>query len=458
MNYEFARYHIEDLKPAEVLQYLRKSQSDDPSLTVDEVLQRHESILNEWAEKNLGALVPPENTYKEIVSGETIKDRPEINRVLQRIESPHIRAVSVVEPQRLSRGDLEDIGRLMKLFRYSNTLVITPTKIYNLQEKYDWDALERELKQGNDYLEYVKTILIRGRLRSVSEGNYVGSLPPYGYDKVWVRDGKKKYPTLRENKEQADIVRMVFDWYVNQNIGTVTIARKLDSMGVNPPHGEHWSGESIRCILSNPHCIGKVQWNGRKTVKVVENGEVIAMRPRAQEGDYLLFDGKHDAIVDESLFYAAQAKRGTTPKNKVNTQIRNPLAGLLYCQCGKAMTYRTYTQHTCAPRLACIDQTYCKTTSATFEEVYEQVKHILQQCIDDFELQLTNRPDSSVEMHDKLIHQLEKRLKELQNDEIKIWDERARNRGTDDEMPEHIFRELRERNRREQEATQAALN
>ena len=72
-----------DFTPEEVLDYLRKSQSDDPLLTVEEVLAKHEAILDEWAEKNLGGKVPEENKYREVVSGETIDDRPEMLKLLK---------------------------------------------------------------------------------------------------------------------------------------------------------------------------------------------------------------------------------------------------------------------------------------------------------------------------------------------------------------------------------------
>ena len=123
------------LAPEEVLDYLRKSQSDDPLLTVEEVLQKHESILDEWAEQHLGGKVPEENKFREVVSGETINGRPEVQKVLRLIESPKIKAIKIVEPQRLTRGDLEDIGRLMKLFKHTNTLVITPQKVYDLRDE-----------------------------------------------------------------------------------------------------------------------------------------------------------------------------------------------------------------------------------------------------------------------------------------------------------------------------------
>ena len=89
-------------KPDELLEYLRKSRSDDPMLSVEEVLQKHEYILNEWVDRNLDAPIPIENIYREVVSGETIEGRPEMRKLLKRIESPKVKAVLVVEVQRLS--------------------------------------------------------------------------------------------------------------------------------------------------------------------------------------------------------------------------------------------------------------------------------------------------------------------------------------------------------------------
>ena len=206
--------------PDEIIVYLRKSRSDDPLLSIEEVLSKHEEILDEWSVKNLGATVPEKNKYREVVSGETLKDRPEIQTVLHEIESPKIKGVLVVEPQRLTRGDLEDIGRLMKLLKHTNTMVLTPQRIYDLHDDYDMDAFERELKRGNEYLEYTKKILNRGRLLSVSQGNFIGSIPPYGYDKTFIMEGRRKCPTLKINEDQAEVVRMIFDMYVNQDMIT----------------------------------------------------------------------------------------------------------------------------------------------------------------------------------------------------------------------------------------------
>lgn len=43
-------------------------------------------------------------------------------------------------------------------------------------------------------------------------------------------------------------------------------------------------------------------------MNIVEDSEVIQTRPKSKVGEYLVYDGKHEAIVSEDLFNAAQAK------------------------------------------------------------------------------------------------------------------------------------------------------
>lgn len=445
-----------DFKPEEVIDYLRKSRSDDPLLTVEEVLSKHEAMLDEWAEKHLGAVVPEENKYREVVSGETIAERPEINRVLRLIESPKYKAVAVVEPQRLTRGDLEDIGRLMKLLKHTNTLVITPQRFYDLRDEYDWDAFERELKRGNDYLEYTKKILNRGRLLSVSQGNYVGNRPPYGYDKTFVTEGKRKCPILVPNKAEADVVRMMFDLYVNKDMGCTNICKKFDEMGIKPPKGDYWSPAAMTKMLQNIHYIGKVKWNHRKTLTIVEEGEFKKTRPVAKVGEYLIYDGKHEAIIPEELFNAAQAKKGKNTRQKPNTKVRNPFAGLIWCKCGRAMSLRTYKNRDAAPRLLCDGQTHCKTGSCLYSEMEERVISILTDCIKDFEIRLKNDEGDSAKLHARLIKNLEAKQKELDEKELAQWEAQA-DPDPAKRMPPHIFQQLNEKLLKEKEEVRQAL-
>lgn len=452
------RNYIEELNlhPDEFLAYLRKSRSDDPLLSVEEVLLKHETILNEWAERNLGAKIPEENKYREVVSGETIADRPEMQKILKLIESPRIKAILTVEVQRLSRGDLEDAGRLIKLLRYTNTLVVTPQKIYDLQDEYDRDAFERELKRGNEFLEYQKKIMQRGTLLSVSQGNYVGSIPPYGYDKVWVMDGKRKCPTLAINEEQATVVRLIFDLYVNQDMGMWNICNRLTELGVQTPKGTYWSAASIKDMLINVHYIGKIKWNWRKTLTVVEDSEIVKIRPTSKIGEYLIYDGRHEAIISEELFNKAQAKIGRNSRTKASSKIRNPLASLLWCKCGKAMTMRTYTSHTSKPRYLCNNQIHCHTGSCLCDEMLDIVADTLRQCIADFEIRLKNSNGDAVKMHEKLIHNLEKKMQSLEAKELAQWEAQS-NPDPEQRMPPHIFKKLNEKLMKEKEEVREAL-
>ncbi len=440
----------------EVLEYLRKSQSDDPTLTVEEVLANHERILDEWTERNLGGKVPEAQKFREVVSGETMKERPGILQVLKMIESPKIKAVLVVEPQRLTRGDGEEIGRLMKLFKFTNTLVVTPNRTYDLRDDYDWDALERELKRGNDYLQYTKKILNRGLLLSVSQGNYVGNVPPYGYDKDMVMDGKRKCPTLKINPDQANVIRMMFDWYVNKDMGRHVICRKLDELGIKPPRGKHWSPYTMQDMLSNVHYIGKVRWNWRKTIHRVEDGEILKSRPKTRIGEYLIYEGKHPAIISEELFNAAQEKKGRNHRAKPKTKIRNPLASILYCQCGRAMSLRTYTSHKSEPRLLCDGQVHCKSGSCLYDEMIDRVEAILKECIQDFEVRLKNDEGDSAKLHANLIKSLEKKEKELAAKELAQWEAQS-SPNPDERMPVHIFKQLNEKLLAEKEEVKNAL-
>lgn len=450
---------VQHLSPEDVLVYLRKSRADDPILTVEEVLQKHETILSEWSERNLGGNVPEENKYREVVSGETISDRPLMQELLKKIESPKYKAVLVVEVQRLSRGDLEDAGRLIKILRYTNTVVITPPKTYDLQNEYDRDAFERELKRGNEYLEYQKKIMSRGRLLSVSQGNYIGSVPPYGYDKVWVTDDKKKCPTLAENKEQADAVRLIFDLYVNKDMGFANICHYLDNMGIKPLKGRYWSPAFVKNLLENVHYIGLVKWNHRKTVTVVENSEIMKTRPKSHDGEYLVYQGRHKGIVSEELFAEAQKKRGRNHRAKASTKIRNPFASLVYCRCGRAMSLRTYKRdgaEKSSPRLLCDDQVHCNTGSCLYQEMVDRIRDVLKENIENFEILMKNRSRDSEKLHEQTIKNLESRMQQLQEKELAQWEAQS-DPDPAQRMPADIFKLLNEKLLKEKEEVRNAL-
>ena len=422
----------------DVLVYLRKSRTDDPTLTVAEVVAKHEQMLDEWVERNMpdcGGPIPENNRFREIVSGETIDSRPAVKELLRLAEDPKYKAVLVVEPQRLSRGDLEDIGRLVKILRYSNTLVITLQYTYDLNDERDRDAFERELKRGNEFLEYQKRIMGNGRVLSVENGNFIGTTAPYGYKKVQIREGKKSCPTLEPIPEEAKVVNMIFDMYL-QGMGTVAIGDRLVELGIPAKNGGKWGRSTIATILDNIHYIGKVRWNYKKVIKTIKGGEVVKHRPTAE--DYLVFPGKHPAIVDEEKFYAVQKKRGSIPRKQKDLKLRNPLAGILKCECGSTVSlFFPARKRSGAPRYTCRMATRCGNGSTRMPEILEYVKLVLAQTIEDFKVQVDNGDDNTTKMYEEAVKRMKKRLKELEDLEATQWE-----KYTLEDMPKHVFDRL----------------
>lgn len=447
-------WQLPPLTPEEILDYLRKSQADDPTLTVEETLAKHEQRLDEWMDRNLPGMgpVPEENKYREVVSGETIDSRPAFLEVLRRIESPKIKAIKCFDPQRLSRGSLKDIGRLVELLRYSNTIVITMQYTYDLRDDRDRESFERELMRGNDYLEYYKRIQHNGRMLSVSRGNYLGQRPPYGYRKITVKEGKDECPTLEPIPEQAKVVNMIFDLYA-QGVGATTLSDRLNAMGIPSPAGGEWLPETLLSILANVHYIGKVRWNYRATVKRVEDGEVKLSRPRAE--DCLIYDGKQPAIISQELWDAVQDRRGKIPRNPKDKNGFNPLAGIMFCQCGKAMSARSFIskgKEFAPPRYLCSQQRKCGGASAHMSTVLDRVAEALEDAVEDFELRIAQGTDNSETIHKQALERLEQRLLELKDLEVKQWDEKIRGK-----IPPHVFDKLNGDTLQEIEEVQQAL-
>jgi DNA invertase Pin-like site-specific DNA recombinase len=446
--------YLENIKPEEILVYLRKSRTDDPALTVEEVLEKHMADLTEWMDRNLPYAIPRENWYKEIVSGESLSARVEFTKVLKLIESPNYKAIWVKEPSRLGRPDKMEIGYISKVLRYTSTLVITKMQTFDMTNDYERDMLERSLEQGNFYLEYQKRIMKDGRDRASKNGEWL-SIAPYGYNKPILEDGRRKRSTLAINEEETNIVRMIFEWFVYENIGTQTISNRLNDMKVKPPKIDVWRPEAIRDILSNPVYIGYVRWNTRKGKYIVEDGEIRKTRPLNNDNDRIYERGLHDAIISEELFDLAQEKRGRTHRTCDNKQLRNPFASILYCECGRAMSYRHKKGR--EPRLVCNDQLHCGCGSCQVEELTDLVIPGLKQQIAEFDLEISNGNDKTVKLQEKLIKNLEKKLEDIDAKELSLWEAQVSPDLTN-RMPNHIFKTITDKLVKEREDAQIALD
>jgi DNA invertase Pin-like site-specific DNA recombinase len=399
------------------LLYLRKSRQDDPNETVEQVLAKHEIQLQEFAVREFGAKIPESNIYREVVSGESIQDREEVKKLLARIEDPNIKGVIVIEPSRLSRGDLLDCGRLINDLRYTKTLVVTPYMTYDLENKMERKFFQDELLRGSDYLEYTKEILWRGRVAAAKRGTYQGQYAPFGYKKIKV--GKDN--TLEIIPEEAEIVRFIFDQYVNGGLTPGAIAKKLNEMGVPACRGEKWPKDTVRNILRNEHYTGRIVFNKIKQTVLVENGQKITKRITQDAEDWIVVPGMHEAIIDDETWEAAKKLVARNPRQKHTYALKNPLASILVCgKCGGAMYQHPYKH--AEDRYECRTLPRCY-KSVKMSEIFEAVITVLEEGeLPELKLKLKNGDGDALKIQQKLLAKLEKQLREFEEQEDKQFE------------------------------------
>ena len=408
---EFARF-----MSGNFLLYLRKSRADDPNETVEEVLSKHETRLQEFVQRRFGFKIPEENIYREVCSAESIADREEIKKVLSRIEDNDIKVVLVADVSRLSRGDLGDCNEIITRFRYTKTLVMTDTMQFDLEDKRDRQYFQDELLRGAYYLDYVKEVLRKGREGAVqNRGCFIGTFAPYGYTKITV--GKNH--TLEPNKD-ADIVRLMYDWYVNEGLTYYQIACRLNDMSIPASRGGMWKKDSIKVILKNPHYDGKVTYGSKRETTLIENG--VKVRKRISQENFILAEGIHPAIVDHDIFVKAQEKRGNNPSAKVGYELQNQFAGILKCaKCGKTMVYHPYKR--AENRLKCRDRILKCGKSVKLSEVEKAVIIALEQSeLPNLEAKLKNDDGNAFKIKKSLLANLEKELEEYKVQEDKQYE------------------------------------
>ena len=158
--------------------YLRKSREDIEAEKYGEgeTLARHEKILTTLAKKRS---LPISKIYREVVSGETISERKEMQKLLKDVENEKWTGVLVVEVERLARGDTADQGSVAKAFKYSHTKIITPVKTYDPDNEFDEEYFEFGLFMSRREYKTINRRLQRGREISVQEGKFVRQYPSF---------------------------------------------------------------------------------------------------------------------------------------------------------------------------------------------------------------------------------------------------------------------------------------
>lgn len=408
--------------------YLRKSRADMEAEAhgEGETLARHERALLELA-KRLHLNVT--QIYREVVSGETIAARPVMQRILSEVEQGVWAGGLVMEIERLARGDTIDQGIIAKTFKFSDTKIITPMKIYDPNNEYDEEYFEFGLFMSRREYKVINRRLQRGKLAAAKEGKWVPCRAPYGYRRIKLKN--EKGWSLEPVEEEADVVRLIFQLYTRgaqaedgsfRRMPLGAIARHLDDLGIPSPQGGLWGRPALAAMVQNPAYIGKVRWGQHPSKKKVVDGKVVRQRVQADADEVHVFEGRHPAIIEQEVFDIANemVKRRVNSSTHIDLSVKNPLTRVVFCACcGHAMGRATSAARPDAGSLVC--RTHgCPTVSTRLDIVEERILAGLTEWLSGYELEWTeaNSPEhrvaSNAEIKQKALQRAEGDLARLQ--------------------------------------------
>lgn len=235
----------------------------------------------------------------EGISGKNIEDRLEVKRLINDVIAKNVDIVLLYKFDRLTR-DSKDTEMIISLIQKygievitlsgENVDVSTATGRFSIRISGAVAQLERE-----QTIERIKVAL----KQKVKEGYTLASITTcYGYE-------RKKHSKLQTIKEsEAKIIKQIFSMFLSgktfneiscylniNNIPTKMNGRKLHRRNQNDYYvvSSMWTSKMVRLILNNPTYIGKVRYHVGKQ-------------------DELIFDGKHEPIIDKEMWLLTQQK------------------------------------------------------------------------------------------------------------------------------------------------------
>ena len=271
-------------------------------------------------------------------SGKSITGRPEFQRMLQDVseERDGVAFILVFKLSRFGRNAADVLNSLQFIQDYGVNLICVEDGIDSSKDsgKLTITVLSAvaEIERENILVQTME-----GRKQKAREGKWNGGQAPFGYD----LDSRNS--TLVVNKEEAEIVRIIYDKFVHTDMGADAICNYLNQRGytkkkVRGHELNYFARGLIMKILDNPVYTGKIAYGKNVTEKVKGTRDEYR---RVKTDDYLLADGLHEAIVDEETWEAAREKRKRTGVkwNKTHSlEHEHILSGLLKCPvCGAGM-------------------------------------------------------------------------------------------------------------------------
>lgn len=268
-------------------------------------------------------------------SGKSIEGRPAFRRMLSDIESgAGIDYVMVYKLSRFGRNAADILNSLELLQTYDVNLICIEEGIDSSQTsgKLLISVLSAvaEIEREN-----ILEQTMNGRREKARQGKWNGGPAPYGY---MIKD-----EILSINEEEAEIVRTIYDKYVNTRLGYSGIAKYFNLQGIKKTPRkesdiEEFSAHFIQLLIDNPVYCGKIAYGRRikERVKGKKNEYKLV-----KQKEYCLVDGQHEGIISEELWQKAQEKRlatGIKYTSKLGNERAHLLTGIIKCpKCGCGM-------------------------------------------------------------------------------------------------------------------------
>lgn len=369
-------------------------------------------------------------------SGKSVEGRPEFQQMIQDIETSkdNVDFVLVFKLSRFGRNAADVLSSLQRMQDFGVNLICVEDGIDSSKDagKLMISVLSAvaEIERENIL---VQTMV--GRRQKAREGKWNGGFAPYGYKLV---DGE-----LQIAEDEAPIIRLIYDKFVNTTMGIGAIAVFLNQNGYRKKIRQNntmetFSSSFIKGVLDNPIYCGKLAFGRRKNEKIAGTRNEYHV---VKQDSYLLNDGIHDEIISVEDWNLAQKKRQETGvgNEKVHSlEHEHILSGIIKCPiCGSGMygnvnrkkrkdgtLYKDYFYYACKHRTF-IDGHHCTYKKQWNEDkVNDAVAEIIGKLVNNtkFENEIRTKIGNSLDTKDleKEHTNLKEQLKQLQGAKNKL--------------------------------------
>ncbi len=269
-------------------------------------------------------------------SGKNIIGRPQFQQMLKDIETmkDKVEYVLVFKLSRFGRNAADVLSSLQRMQDYGVNLICVEDGIDSSKDsgKLMISVLSAvaEIERENILVQTME-----GRRQKAREGRWNGGFAPYGY--------KLENGELKIADDEVEIIQIIFDKFVNTNMGATAIAAYLNDHCYKKKlrqnnTSELFSAHFVKMVLDNPVYCGKLAYGRRKTEKIPGTRNQFHI---VKQNEYPVYDGIHEAIVSEEIWQLAQKKRsitGVKSERIYNLDHENILSGILRCPiCGAGM-------------------------------------------------------------------------------------------------------------------------